>query len=142
MNKWLILGIILLGAAGMFGGLNQTILFHQSAFKAKFPNADRQNWQPLPECDGSFIGSWTNKYRNYPTDKRERFFGSSTFLVSFTDAYHATRELEEWTRFFGIIFLMRWVVQKDKVWLFLLFCVGWYVVKSIGFHLVYTIFFK
>jgi len=49
-------------------------------YAAVHPNADPQWANPRL--------SQYNKYKNHPTDLSPKFFGSTTFLVGFTDGFH------------------------------------------------------
>lgn len=64
---------------GLADGTNQAIMFHYDDFKRVFPNANDQYWNPQV--------SWTNKYNN-------PFPGKKSFLVGTTDAYHMTRQID------------------------------------------------
>lgn len=72
--------------AGASQGLNDAIShkYDQTLF-ARNP-ARAQFWDPDV--------SWRNKYANWPQDKSPRFFGSTTFLVGFTDAWHLTNSMQ------------------------------------------------
>jgi len=64
--------------AGGADGVNQALTHHHwMQGKSQFWDADI---------------SWQNKYKDFPNgDYRPAFFGSKSFLVSFTDGYHLTR---------------------------------------------------
>lgn len=68
--------------AGAVNGINQDLLFHYYEFESTFPNANPQFWNPDI--------SWRNKYLNGDPTQGERFLGSSTIFVGFTDGYHST----------------------------------------------------
>jgi len=120
----------LMFVSGASDGLSQTLAFHYWKFEKKFPKANRQFW------DNNI--SWENKYRDYPIDKRPAYFGSKTFLAWTTDGYHLSRTIS------NTAILSAVVVNFDgaKKW-------HWYIydfvifslIKSVGFHLVYTIAF-
>ncbi|HUT85611.1 MAG TPA: hypothetical protein VMW66_02090 [Elusimicrobiales bacterium] len=122
-------GLILV--AGASDGLNQTLDFHYWKFKDRFPKANNQFWNPLQ--------SWTNKYKNWPDDKRAKFWGAKTIFVGVTDGYHFTRFIT------NTAMIAAGTANFDgaKKW-------HWYIYdfvilsmfKSAGFNLVYTFFFK
>ena len=64
--------------SGVADGINQAIAHHKFGAGNKF-------WD--------YKISWQNKYANWPSDKSEAFFGSSTVFVMFTDGYHLTRSI-------------------------------------------------
>ena len=68
--------------AGAVNGVNQDLLFHYHEFESTFPNANPQFWDPDI--------SWRNKYLNGDPTQGEKFLGSSTIFVGFTDGYHST----------------------------------------------------
>ena len=68
--------------AGIMNGINQDLLFHYHEFESTFPNANPQFWDPNL--------SWRNKYLNGDPLQGEKFPGSSTVFVGFTDGYHST----------------------------------------------------
>lgn len=75
--------------------------------------------------------SWTNKYKNYPADKRAKFFGSKTFLVFLTDGWHLMQ-------FFMLTCFTVASIPEGldwKIWLL------WFVGLRIVFGLVFTLFF-
>lgn len=78
-NKWTM-------ASAFFAGFcegNREILRHDyEAFKRVWPNANDDFWNPGI--------SWKNKWRDGDPSKGEAFFGSTSFLVPFTDGLHLT----------------------------------------------------
>lgn len=133
MKTILIIAIALIFLSGAANGLHETLVWHYPAFKAKLPSANDQYWNPQI--------SWKNKYANYPENVKPRFFGSTTFLVFITDAKHLFSELHRWFLFFGSSILATVFFIKGGKWWFVKLTILWYVVQSIGFHLVYTLFF-
>jgi hypothetical protein len=71
--------------SGMADGTAETLRIDYSDFKAVFPNANDQYWNPNI--------SWRNKWRNGDKAQGERFFLSSRSLVFTTDGYHQMRML-------------------------------------------------
>lgn len=80
----------LIFAAGMLNGVMDTLQFHYAG-------------SPFPKGEETFLGqkeiywnpsiSWKNKYKDYPSDQRPKFFLSTTWLVSLTDAWHLLKTL-------------------------------------------------
>lgn len=73
-----IIGGLMVGFAAISKSIRDTLSYHfeTSAFRYLNPKF----WNPAI--------SWKNKYKNYPEDQRAKFFGSKTFLVWVTDAWH------------------------------------------------------
>lgn len=77
--------------AGFFNGVGDNLQFHYS--QTIFPQpgerflwGGHQYWNPEI--------SWRNKYKDWPSDRREAFPLSSSALVWTTDAWHLTNTLE------------------------------------------------
>lgn len=138
MKKLLIISAIssvLFAFGGACDGVTQALLFHYSEVDKHVDN--EQYWNPDL--------SWLNKYKNYEAgDTRAKFFGSTTFLVFTTDAYHLFRFLFGGFAAFGwlcfaIGFLVIW--SNLKIWSIPYTLSVWYISKAIGFHLIYTFVF-
>lgn len=69
------ISIIFIVLAGVCKAVKDTLCFHFN--KSVFSNLNAKYWNPNI--------SWTNKYKDWKTPK---FFGSTTFLVWLTDAWH------------------------------------------------------
>jgi hypothetical protein len=76
------IGII---ASGFLDGEAEVLKYNYVRYKAVHPNTNEQYTNPSI--------SWTNKYKNYPIDKREKFIGSTTIFAWTTDKYHLNRTL-------------------------------------------------
>jgi hypothetical protein len=67
---------------GFFKGVCDTLQFHWGAGWTHHLKKDQMWWNPQY--------SWKNKYKNWDAgDKSPRFWGSTTFFVTFTDAWHS-----------------------------------------------------
>lgn len=77
-NKILTGGLVFV--AGASKGFNETLQFHWSYFRKKFPNANPLWFNPAV--------SWKNKYKNNNRLEGEKFPLSTSVLVAFTDQYH------------------------------------------------------
>lgn len=135
-----IVGILLIFLSGASNGLHETVHYHWSAFERVFPNAEKQYWKPLGDCNDIFKGSWVNKYKDYPKDKSEAFPGSTTVFVFLTDAKHLLSEFFKWFAWIGVYLIVSSAMLKTK-YNWLLIPMGCYIVHSIGFHLIYTLIF-
>jgi len=104
---------------GITKGIQDKLLFHfdTSVFKRL------GNWWNPKE-------SWKNKWKDGDKSKGERFFLSSTWLVSLTDAWH----------FFGLIrnFSIFLIIALIVDWKFIFF----YFLFVGTFHLFFTYVFK
>src|ERR1043166_3455719 len=70
--------------SGMLDGTTEAISFHyEEGFRPRFKHLNDNFWDPSL--------SWKNKYKNGCVEKGPAFPGSTTFLVSTTDAYHLLR---------------------------------------------------
>jgi hypothetical protein len=85
-NDW---GIVALGAvSGSADGVNQNLV-HLRWGKGK-PFWDAQT-------------SWKNKYKDWDAgDRSERYFGSKTIFVAFTDGFHLTRMFDRNAMYFSV----------------------------------------
>jgi hypothetical protein len=92
----IIIGLILIILSGMAEAIMDTLQFHYdtSIFK-KFKN--QRFWYP------GF--SWMNKWKDGDPKNGERFLGSSTIFVGFTDAWHLFKFIHNQTLFLGLLFI-------------------------------------
>lgn len=73
--------VITMFLAGAANGVAEDLQFHYGEFENTFPNANPEFWNPDL--------SWRNKYLNGDPGQGPAYFGSTTFLASTTDGYHA-----------------------------------------------------
>lgn len=84
-NKWridknkILTGSLIL-VSGSAKGFNETLQFNYDIFRKKFPDANRQWFDPRV--------SWRNKYEGGNPDNGPKYFMSTSLLVMFTDQYH------------------------------------------------------
>lgn len=147
----LAIGFLFVIISGTANGLKETITHHWTVFAAKYPNANKKCWKPLPDCPvEDFLGSWVNKYVNYPLDKRPRFPGAKTWLAFLTDSYHLLGEIHRnfleiaclWLGGLGV--LATWRNKQFTIYNLIAFVVvflGVYIVQAAGFYLVYNLIF-
>lgn len=83
--------------------------------------------------------SWKNKYKNYDAgDTRAAYFGSKSFFVAGTDAFHALRASQRSLTTFTIIIdrtdVKSWkkIIQKTLLI---------YLTNRLGFNLLYNVIF-
>jgi len=116
--------------SGMSDGLNQALQFRYSGFKRVFPKARDQWYDPSI--------SWRNKYKDGDPSKGAKFFGSTSFLVGTTDAYHATRTVSNSFNAAAIVFSV--TDGKRKWWEYIVEALSYWTINRIGFSLVYNRF--
>lgn len=127
-----IVSLGLLGVAGLSDGMLETIQHHYGTFKAKFPAANDQFWNPQI--------SWKNKYRNWDNgDNRPAFPGSTTIFVATTDAYHALRAIKKNSIMAAVVIN---VGSPQKWWHYLIDFATHTLMYQAGFYLTYSIIFK
>ena len=124
--------------SGMSTGLNQTLVHHYDRFEQKFPNVNHQWFNPK--------WSWYNKYEDNDPSKGPKYFGSTTFLVPLTDAYHFTNFVSRGSLFSAGVTLTLGS-DKNKKFSHRIIDLGIgiatnYIAHSIGFELVYGQIFK
>jgi hypothetical protein len=68
---------------GALDAFEEVLEHHYYRFERRFPNANRNTWDP--------DRSWTNKWQGGDPELGEKFPLSSTSLVFLTDPYHAIR---------------------------------------------------
>jgi len=137
-KKYLIAGSSVL-VSGMMDGTIESINYHyENGFKARFPKANDQFWNPAV--------SWKNKYRNGDPALGRKFMGSTTALVFTTDAYHMLRTGKRAIDASTLVYAInkdcsikkkkarRKTMVKDFIVLTAIRCVG--------FHVTYTYLFK
>lgn len=120
---------------GASEGLHEEIVNHYPEFQRHYPNADSNYWNPKV--------SFKRKYKDFNNgDLRPAFFGSKSFLIAFTDAYHATNALTHVSNWVSIAIEFgdlksypkkeRWKVVAKKLILITL-------ANRIGFKTMYNI---
>jgi hypothetical protein len=91
------ISLILLILSGIFKAIMDVLNFHYSkSIFRKLKSQKALNW-----FDSSV--SWKNKYKNGDQTQGAKFFGSTTFLVWTTDAWHFFQMLFLTTMFLSIV---------------------------------------
>ena len=96
-------------------------------FIARFPNANKRFWGE---------DSWKNKYKNGDKNQGERFKGSTTIFVPFTDGWHLLGMAERVT--FSYSFYLGIKSQNDKYvkWYHYIARFAWFTASNyIGYNL-------
>ena len=121
---------VLMFFAGAADGLNQVVSYKYVAFKKVFPGVNDVFWSPKV--------SYRNKYKNHDPAQGQKFFGSTTFLVWTTDAYHSTRFAEH--LFMVGAVAVKITQQKRKWYYYLAEAAAYWIVNRAGFAVVYDRF--
>lgn len=132
-DKQFFAGSALCFASGAANGVRETVSHHYSAFEARFPEADDQFANPDI--------SWKNKYKNYDEgDTRARFPGSKTALVWTTDLYHLSNTMSKNALMLGSMTFA--IGERRPAWHYAAKFIAGGVAYSVGFHTIYTFYFK
>lgn len=118
--------------SGAANGLNQTLVHHYPAFKSRFPGAKDRFWNPSL--------SWYNKYRDGDPAAGPAYFGSTTFLVATTDAFHLTNFVHRGTLFAAGCTIT--LGQRRKWWHYAVDAGVSYLAFGAGFNGVYSLYFR
>lgn len=119
LRKYFIfIGLFVLIAAGVSKGVMDKLQFHYD--KSVFSEMENQQfWNPEI--------SWKNKYQNYDEgDTSPAFFGSTTFYVGVTDAWHLFQTIQYFMLFaFMYLLALEFLGAQDweGEWKYLLFLV-------------------
>ncbi len=116
--------------SGMADGLNQALQFRYDGFKRVFPKANDKWYNPAI--------SWRNKYKNGDPSQGAKYFGSTSFLVGGTDAYHATRTVSNALNATAIVIKLN--DGKKKLWVYVAEIFVYWGINRVGFSLVYNAF--
>ena len=115
-----VLAFLLLAISGVSKAVQDKVNFHFS--ESFFVKLNGQFWNPLY--------SSMNKWKDGIKKRGEKFFGSSTFLVAFTDAWHQFQLYKDIT--FATAFFL---LGRYSTWYI---AIGGYVFSRI----IFQIFFK
>ena len=116
--------LLLILAAGICNGAADSLQFHFAKSFARKWKADY--WNPDK--------SWRRKYEKGDPAQGPAFFGSTTFLVFLTDAWHLAKFLQMACFRLSIVFLL----QLQWYWAVAAYLALWST-QVIGFHLLYTL---
>ena len=126
------IGLILVLIAGICKGIMDKLQFHYWDSIFNSPKLNKYFWDPAV--------SWMNKYKDLEViNKEPKFFGSITFLVWTTDAWHLFQMLNNLTLISGML-LIGFNVENWKM--LTLFGVIGYTVYTTVFELFYSRIFK
>ncbi len=118
-----VLAITFLALSGVFKAFTDKISFHYD--KSFFRKWNPKFWDPRI--------SWRNKYAEGEFPLKEKFFGSSTVFVCFTDGWHLLRALDSISLVAGFFFLGT-AVAEYKMLLAIFMYVGALTLRNIVFE--------
>ena len=119
------IGYILVILAGIAKAIMDKVNFHYST--SIFKKLNPLFWNPEV--------SWRNKWKNGDVNQGEKFFGSSTFLVWTTDAWHLFQMVNHFTLILGVLIVG--FFMKD-IWSLIINFIFLYI----NYTLIFEIFFK
>jgi hypothetical protein len=127
----ILLGIILVAIAAIAEAIMDTLShrFNNSIFS----ELDRFWWDPT--------FSWRNKYRQRNITLGPRFWGSTTFFVFTTDAWHMFKMISKEGSLLGIALILVGVLDVNFWHVAILFTLN-RLFFGIVFHINYTYLFK
>jgi len=82
--------------------------------------------------------SWKLKWKNGDPEQGERFFGSSTIFVSYTDAWHCFQHFFLFFMFTAMIIYPH-AINTDWSWWVILHFLGIYAIFTGSFELIYKL---
>lgn len=92
MTALIVIGVILISIAGISNAIMDVVNFHFHTSIFNNPKVFNPNYWNLAV-------SWRNKYKNGDPTQGARFFGSTSFLVFLTDAWHLFKFIMLWSLF-------------------------------------------
>ena len=114
--------------SGMFDGTAEAIKFHYAKFDKYGLDTSNNWWNPAE--------SWKNKYKDRDPEQGPAYFGSTTFLVWTTDAYHCFRMGRNVTMSAAIVVKIG-DIGKKKWWYYPIQAVIYWLTYTIGFTFSY-----
>jgi len=121
----MIAALILIALAATAEAIMDILQFHFET--SAFWNLNKHYWNPQ--------WSWMNKYKDLTPSKGPAFFGSTSFLVAITDAWHLLKMFRTLFLFIGIGLIG---YSSESWWSFIL----WLVLGRVIFGLVFTVMFN
>jgi len=118
--------VLLIILSGICKGIQDQTMFHWGLSWTKYLKG--LFWNPLI--------SWKNKYKNGDPKQGPKFWGSTTLLVGFTDAWHlfgsVSRIIDR------TIVVLVYASLTDHNWfIYILLWIGLFIFYTIGFKLFY-----
>ena len=120
----MIVTAILIALAGLLNGASDSLKFH-------FDQSFARNWKALfwdPDI------SWRNKYKNGDPKQGRAFFGSTTFLVFLTDAWHLLKFAQMACFRLAVVLLL----PLAWYWMIGSYFGLWAIDVAAAFHIPYT----
>lgn len=126
-----ILKTSLIFASGMADGTRETLKWHYPQFKAVFPKANDNYWNPSLSSN--------RKYKNGNPANGPAFPGSTTFLIWTRDGYHLFGLLRNAPMIAGITIPIGG--QPHKWYIYLAQAITYYIAYTVGFTFTYDVIF-
>ncbi len=120
----------LIALSGSATGFNETLMHHYYKFKAKFPNANDQWFNPQQ--------SWVNKYKDGNYEEGDKFPMSSSLLAFTTDQYHLNAMVRDVSLVAALTFKIG--ARKQKFLYYVYDLLYYSACYSFGFYLTYGSF--
>ena len=118
---------------GFADGTNQSYLFHY----------EKKKFFGIKPNTVAWVNKWAKDIDGNPIVGKERFFGSSTFLVFTTDFHHATRFVENrCNEASGLVYAFGHGAKRKRVIDYVADLSIMFLSRSAGFHTSYSIIFK
>ncbi len=118
--------VILILLSGICKGIQDQTMFHWGLSWTKYLKG--LFWNPLI--------SWKNKYKNGDPKQGPKFWGSTTFLVAITDAWHLfggiSRIIDR-----TIVVVVYASLTNHKWYIYILIWLGLFIFYTLGFKLLY-----
>jgi hypothetical protein len=118
--------ITLILLSGISKGIQDQLMFHWG--KGWTSKLNPLFWNPAV--------SWKNKYKNGDPEQGEKFWGSTTIFVGFTDAWHLFANLRENANRLAIIVAL-YGYYDYKITTSFIMLISAFIIFTIGFKLFY-----
>lgn len=120
------IGIILFAIAGILNAIMDRV-----AYLSTYERSIFNKYQKLEQfCSAE--KSWKNKWKNGDKSQGEKFLGSSTIFVTFTDLWHLCKSLMIFCIIFSLFFYKQ-LFESDLITLFI-----YYICFTGAFELFYN----
>lgn len=118
--------VILILLSGMCKGIQDQIMFHWG--QRWTTKLNPLFWNPRE--------SWRNKYKDGDYRKGPKFFGSTTFLVGFTDAWHLFGGINRALVLLALTIMYAYSTTHP-IWVYVLMYIVLFIFFTIGFKFFY-----
>ena len=124
----ILIGLFLIILSGIAEAIMDKLQFHyDTSIFTKFKN--QRFWYP------GF--SWMNKWKGGDPKNGERFLGSSTIFVGFTDAWHLFKLIHNFTIFLGLFLIS---ISCNTIFLTVIYFLIARIIFGLSFSLIFKLF--